>query len=118
MQDTVETLIGGQGADNITAGDGDNTLIGGPGNDVLNGGAGNDLFLEMTVAMGSDVMNGGPGVDTVDYSERARDLTISLCISNPTSCATGSRLSIKVAYSPATPPRTSSGKFSSIRFTS
>jgi len=89
VQDNVETLIGGEGADTITAGDNANTLIGGPGNDQLNGGPGNDTFIETTTAKGADVMNGGPGVDLIDYSERSADLSISLCIPVQSSCVTG-----------------------------
>jgi Ca2+-binding RTX toxin-like protein len=89
VQDSVETLIGGDGADNITAGDNDNTLIGGPGNDTLNGGNGNDTFMETTTAKGADIMNGGPGVDSVNYSERSGDLSISLCIAAQASCIAG-----------------------------
>lgn len=89
VQDSVETLIGGDGADNITAGDSDNTLIGGPGNDTLNGGNGNDTFMETTTAKGSDIMNGGQGVDTISYLERSKDLTVSLCVPTSASCVAG-----------------------------
>ena len=66
-----------------------NNLTGGPGNDVLNGGNGNDTFMETGTAKGGDVMNGGPGVDTIDYSERSKDLNVSLCIAAQASCITG-----------------------------
>lgn len=89
VQDNVETLIGGSEADTITAGDIDNLIIGGPGNDVLNGGGGNDTFRETTMAQGADIMNGGTGIDTIDYSERSKDINVSLCIPTPTTCNTG-----------------------------
>ena len=89
VQDSVETLIGGKAADNITGGDADNTLIGGPGNDTLNGGNGDDTFLERGSSAGSDIMNGGAGADTIDYAERSADLTVTLCISAQAACAAG-----------------------------
>ena len=89
VQDNIETLIGGEGADTINAGEIDNLIIGGPGNDMLNGGGGNDTLRETTTAQGADNMNGGTGVDTIDYNERSGDLNISLCIPSPTTCITG-----------------------------
>jgi Ca2+-binding RTX toxin-like protein len=89
VQDTMETLIGGSAADVITGGDADNTIIGGLGNDILNGGAGQDMFVETEMQQGADVMNGGPGFDTVDYSERANKLVVTLCIPTPLNCVTG-----------------------------
>lgn len=89
VQDSIETLIGGEAADSITAGANDNRLIGGPGDDILNGGSGEDTFVEASKAQGSDVMNGGEGLDTVDYSERSASLSVTLCIPEPTSCVAG-----------------------------
>ena len=89
VQNTVEVLIGGKGADTIVGGDADNVLIGGPGNDTLSGGAGDDWFVESAAAAGSDIMNGGDGSDTIDYGERADDLDVSLCVANLVTCTTG-----------------------------
>jgi Ca2+-binding RTX toxin-like protein len=85
--DDIETLVGGDSSDEISAGPGDNTLIGRGGDDTLNGGDGQDRFLELTTLAGADVMNGGPGTDSVDYSERESNLTISLCVVD--GCALG-----------------------------
>jgi len=54
----IRKLIGGFGADELTAGAGDDILIGGPGADKLVGGA---------------------GVDTVDYSGATAAVDVSLC---------------------------------------
>jgi Ca2+-binding RTX toxin-like protein len=89
VQDTIEILTGGSGNDTITGSDADNTFNGGPGNDVMNGGAGNDLFVSGPAADGADVMHGGSGTDTVDYSARTHDLTVTLCLPSPSSCGTG-----------------------------
>ncbi|PTU72937.1 calcium-binding protein [Pseudomonas mangrovi] len=40
-----QTLVGGQGADQLWAHEGGSTLIGGAGNDSLRGGAGDDLYV-------------------------------------------------------------------------
>lgn len=55
---TVENAIGGAGDDEIVGGEGYNTLSGGPG--------------------GADIICGGLGVDTVDYSDRAIAVRVSL----------------------------------------
>jgi Ca2+-binding RTX toxin-like protein len=89
VQSSVENLIGGSGADTLTGNGADNILIGGPGNDTLYGGAGDDTFAEATVQAGTDIMNGGSGSDTVDYSGRTADITITLCVAAPPTCAAG-----------------------------
>jgi Ca2+-binding RTX toxin-like protein len=89
VQSTVEGLVGGAGPDTFTGSAADNTLIGGPGNDTLNGGDGDDTFIEAAAPQGNDVMNGGAGSDLIDYSGRTINITISLCLSAQTTCATG-----------------------------
>lgn len=89
VQDTIETIIGGAGADTINGGDNDNTIVGGPGNDILSGGGGDDMFVETDMQQGSDVVNGGAGSDTIDYSERPTKLEVTLCIPMQASCNQG-----------------------------
>lgn len=89
VQTSTENLTGGSAADNFTGSDGANTFIGGPGNDTLNGGAGDDVFLEVEAAAGSDIMNGGDGSDTIDYSGRKVDLSVTLCTSAQLTCFSG-----------------------------
>ncbi|HKU38850.1 MAG TPA: calcium-binding protein [Polyangiales bacterium] len=89
VKNTIETLVGGAGNDTIIAGDIDNRIIGGAGNDLLYGGAGNDVFTEADMALGSDIINGGPDIDEMDYSERAADLHVALCISSTPTCSMG-----------------------------
>lgn len=69
----IETGIGGEGNDRITAsdvaswlkgGDGDDTLTGGAGNDRLDGGAGIDTIFG---GAGDDTISGGAGGDTIDF---------------------------------------------------
>jgi Ca2+-binding RTX toxin-like protein len=102
-----DELHGGGGNDIISGGAGKDTIMGGPGADTLLGGTGEDYFIERTdlVTGGgplftgkdeafvkvtpfsggveSDVINGGTGaageIDTVDYSDRAVALVVSLC---------------------------------------
>ena len=54
----VENAIGGEGNDEVIGGEAYNTLSGGPG--------------------GADIICGGLGVDTVDYSDRAAAVRVSL----------------------------------------
>ncbi len=78
--------------ENITCGDTEDTVVGnalanvidgGPGNDTLSGAAGNDVFPQGSVEpdaidADADTISGGAGVDTVDYSDRAGDLLVTL----------------------------------------
>jgi Ca2+-binding RTX toxin-like protein len=90
-QDSValncESLVGGKGNDNLTGNDqdnilngfdGDDTITGGDGDDVLSGGKGDDTFLEGSAENGSDIFNGGDDEDTLDYSSRTGDLTVTM----------------------------------------
>jgi Ca2+-binding RTX toxin-like protein len=72
-------VLVGNSADNVlTGGAGDDSLTGGDGNDTLNGGDGNDSFIEGSTSNGGDVFNGGAGTDTLDYSLRTGDLTVTM----------------------------------------
>lgn len=64
--------------DTILGGDGDDDLEGGMGTDTLTGGDGNDTFDQTDVPDGPDTMDGGIGTDTLDYSDRAEALSITL----------------------------------------
>lgn len=86
-----DELHGNQGNDTISGGGGDDLLIGDSGNDILNGEAGNDTFddgdVDLLIATGTelkgagaDVFNGGTGFDTVNYSERTNNVTVTTCI--------------------------------------
>lgn len=74
----ADTLIGDTGADTFFGGAGNDILRGKGGNDVLNGEDGDDTFDEETASNGADVFNGGNGTDTVDYSARTAALTITM----------------------------------------
>lgn len=57
---TIETAIGGRGADTLIGNDAGNALYGGGGSDILTGGAGNDTLVG---GGGNDTLNGGGGND-------------------------------------------------------
>jgi len=86
VRDTIEVLLGGRGDDTLTGGAHDDSLVGGPGDDRLYGGAGDDTFFEASSMQGHDIMNGGTGIDSVDYSERATALHVTLCVSSSEAC--------------------------------
>ena len=80
----VENVIGGAGNDEITGnrfnnvlsgGGGDDMLFGGFGRDVLNGNAGKDRLVGGGAA---DLLLGGTGNDTVDYSDHAIGVFVTL----------------------------------------
>jgi serralysin len=60
--DGLDTLVGGDLADNMDAGSGDDTVVGRAGNDTLLGGSGND---NMVGGSGDDSMEGGNDNDTM-----------------------------------------------------
>jgi Ca2+-binding RTX toxin-like protein len=61
---SIENVIGGFGADNITGSDGNNFLDGGFGNDVIRGELGNDTI---SGGFGTNDLRGDGGIDTVDF---------------------------------------------------
>jgi len=82
VKSDVENILGSDSADVITGNANANRITGNLGNDTLNGGDGDDVF-DMGADLSSgdhddDVVSGGNGVDTVDYSARTADLTITL----------------------------------------
>ena len=80
----VETVLGGQGNDEIKGGVGNNridgmaghdTLIGMECNDTLLGNAGNDT---VDGKQGADVLSGGVGFDSADYRFETANLVLSI----------------------------------------
>ena len=57
-----DTIIGGQGDDEIYGEEGTDTLSGGDGNDTIDGGEGDDII---TTGDGNDSVDGGEGSDTI-----------------------------------------------------
>ena len=74
---SIEVVVGGAGADEITGSTADNTLTGGAGSDVVDGGAGRDIFIA-TRGDGDDDYLGDVGVDTYDLSATLADATVDL----------------------------------------
>ena len=56
------TILGGPGADRLTAGPAGDELSGGDGNDALAGGDGDD---SVDGGVGADELDGGPGADRI-----------------------------------------------------
>ncbi|MER7001175.1 calcium-binding protein [Streptomyces sp. NPDC000410] len=80
----VDTLHGGRGDDSMDSGTGSDRLFGGDdaddlsggtGDDLLNGEAGNDVIRADEDA---DSLVGGAGFDSAVYSERTRNVNVSL----------------------------------------
>jgi Ca2+-binding RTX toxin-like protein len=61
-----DTIIGGRGDDIFQPNDGDDTLDGGPGNDDIACDPGNDAI---NAGPGDDRVCGGPGLDTIDAGD-------------------------------------------------
>jgi Ca2+-binding RTX toxin-like protein len=80
VKSDVEHCNGGSGSDDISGNTSDNVLSGGDGADILRGGAGADRFDEGTASNGGDAFIGGAGYDTVDYSKRSEDLTVTMAL--------------------------------------
>ena len=56
----IESIFGGNAADNLTGSAGNNTLFGDAGNDIISGGNGLDLLIG---GAGKDTLTGGEGMD-------------------------------------------------------
>lgn len=72
---------GGNGDDELYGGADDDTLVGGGGDDLLRGQDGDDKLVgdpTAESAWGHDVLDGDRGVDTVDYTDRKADLSLTL----------------------------------------
>lgn len=113
--DGNDTITGSANGDEIHGGPGDDTIYGGAGNDILtgnsgddklNGDTGDDTFAESGIDAeyasgteekgdGNDIINGGTnsgsGLDTLDYSSRTADLTVTIC-TDPTKLTLNSAL--------------------------
>jgi len=73
----VDSLTGGALNDTIMGEAGGDTLTGAQGNDLLIGGYGNDLLNGGTSLSGADTLEGDLGLDTVDYSQRTANISIT-----------------------------------------
>lgn len=78
-------MFGGAGNDTLTGGLGNDTISGDIGADTMNGGLGSNTYEMGAVAQGasgagtSDIITVTAGaIDTVDYSDRSGDVTVSL----------------------------------------
>ena len=84
LNDSILSVEGGLGNDEIIGGAADNTLLGGEGNDTLNGldgmdvlegGVGDDVLVG---GLGDDVLNGGEGDDVALYSGSFSDYSVTV----------------------------------------
>ena len=75
-----DVIHGGSGNDVLTGGTGNDTLDGGPGDDNFEGIPGEGLFGANPPSQGTDTYTGGGGGggDTVIYTGRGEDLSLSL----------------------------------------
>ena len=80
-----DSLTGTAGADRLVGGDGNDTLRGLAGNDTLDGGAGDDLVdgaagddWYVEVPGSTDALVDTAGVDTLDFSQARRGISIDL----------------------------------------
>jgi Ca2+-binding RTX toxin-like protein len=100
--DGKDTLYGEAGDDSINGEAGDDTLFGGAGNDALDGGLGADIIYagdgDDTITFEqadnkNDIVYGGTaaadsGIDTVDYSQALKGMTVTLGDGNAQGTAT------------------------------
>ena len=70
LSDGGDTLIGGEGNDEIHGGGGDDHIDGGAGNDLIHGGKGHDRIFG---GSGNDTIHGGEGMDIV-FGDRIEGL--------------------------------------------
>ena len=74
-------VIGGRAEDtlrnveNVTTGSGNDNLNGDLNSNILSGGAGQDSIRG---GLGNDILDGGEGIDTLDYSDKALGISVSL----------------------------------------
>ena len=73
--DSIESVIGGAGNDDLTGSANNETLIGGRGNDLIFGLGGDDL---LEGSEGADIINGGEGNDTATYEQSLTAISIDL----------------------------------------
>jgi Ca2+-binding RTX toxin-like protein len=81
-----DTMIGGEGGDNLFGSSGNDSLLGGAGNDVLQpsfgldtviAGEGNDLIF-ISVGSQNDSIDGGNGTDALSFSGSSSNYSISI----------------------------------------
>jgi|GEM_PF-1218534 len=69
-----QNILNGSGGNDFLMGLGGNdTLLGGWGSDRMDAGSGNDVLVGSS---GNDFMAGGTGIDTADYSQLGRAITL------------------------------------------
>ena len=73
--ESADVMISLAGDDEVYGLGGDDSLDGGLGNDSLFGGAGDD---NLTGGVGANLIYGDEGIDTVDYSDAVRGVTVDL----------------------------------------
>ncbi|MBI4922372.1 MAG: S8 family serine peptidase [Devosia nanyangense] len=71
----IENAVGGDGADRLTGNSSSNKLLGWRGNDTLSGSSGNDTLKG---GAGKDSLDGGTGTDTADYSDKTKQVIVTL----------------------------------------
>ena len=77
----ASVAIGGRAEDtlrnveNVTTGSGNDNLNGDLNSNILSGGAGQDSIRG---GLGNDILDGGEGIDTLDYSDKALGISVSL----------------------------------------
>jgi Ca2+-binding RTX toxin-like protein len=76
--DGVDLLYGEGGFDYLFGRESGDTLIGGLQNDLMAGGTGDDVIVPFSVGTGDDTISGGAGLDTVDYSDDDRVVSVSI----------------------------------------
>ena len=74
LSDGGDTLIGGEGNDEIHGGGGDDHIDGGAGNDLIHGGKGHDRILG---GSGNDTIHGGEGMDII-FGDRINNTPLDL----------------------------------------
>ncbi|WP_143149803.1 calcium-binding protein, partial [Fibrobacter sp. UWT2] len=74
LSDGGDTLIGGEGNDEIHGGGGDDHIDGGAGNDLIHGGKGHDRILG---GSGNDTIHGGEGMDIVFGDRVANSMDVA-----------------------------------------
>ena len=93
--DLPVTLLGGTGADRLTAAGGADALAGDDGDDVIDAGAGNDQVNagdgddEVNAGDGDDVVEAGLGVDAVNGGDGDDDLRVRDGIPDTVRCGGG-----------------------------
>jgi len=88
-------VLGGTGADKLTAAGGADSLAGGDGDDVISAGGGDDQVNsgdgddEIDGGAGADVVEAGLGVDTVAGGDGADDLRVRDGVADTVRCGAG-----------------------------